>query len=53
MPILIYVDADACPVKPEVYRVAERHGTVGELRTELATGTAAPEHTELAAWLRG
>jgi uncharacterized protein len=25
-PILIYVDADACPVKPEVYRVAERHG---------------------------
>jgi uncharacterized protein YaiI (UPF0178 family) len=25
MPIQIYVDADACPVKPEVYRVAERH----------------------------
>lgn len=25
MPIRIYVDADACPVKPEVYRVAERH----------------------------
>ena len=23
--IVIYVDADACPVKPEVYRVAERH----------------------------
>lgn len=22
----IYVDADACPVKPEVYRVAKRHG---------------------------
>ncbi|MCW0232453.1 MAG: YaiI/YqxD family protein [Ferrovibrio sp.] len=22
----IYVDADACPVKDEVYRVAERHG---------------------------
>ncbi len=21
----IYVDADACPVKPEIYRVAERH----------------------------
>ncbi len=20
-----YVDADACPVKPEIYRVAERH----------------------------
>ena len=25
-PIEIYVDADACPVKEEVYRVAERHG---------------------------
>jgi uncharacterized protein len=25
MPINIYVDADACPVKAEVYRVAERH----------------------------
>ena len=25
-PILIYVDADACPVKSEIYRVAERHG---------------------------
>lgn len=25
MPLRIYVDADACPVKPEVYRVCERH----------------------------
>lgn len=24
--IAIYVDADACPVKPEIYKVAERHG---------------------------
>ena len=24
--VVIYVDADACPVKQEVYRVAERHG---------------------------
>jgi uncharacterized protein YaiI (UPF0178 family) len=24
-PITIYVDADACPVKTEIYRVAERH----------------------------
>lgn len=24
-PIHIYVDADACPVKDEIYRVAERH----------------------------
>ena len=22
----LYVDADACPVKPEIYRVAKRHG---------------------------
>ena len=22
----IFIDADACPVKREVYRVAERHG---------------------------
>ena len=26
MPIEIFVDADACPVKDEVYRVAGRHG---------------------------
>jgi uncharacterized protein YaiI (UPF0178 family) len=26
-PIRIFIDADACPVKPEIYRVAERHGT--------------------------
>ena len=25
VPITIYVDADACPVKAEIYRVAERH----------------------------
>ena len=23
--IAIYIDADSCPVKPEIYRVAERH----------------------------
>jgi uncharacterized protein YaiI (UPF0178 family) len=27
MTIRIFVDADACPVKAEIYRVAERHGT--------------------------
>jgi hypothetical protein len=26
MPSAIYVDADACPVKDEVYKVAARHG---------------------------
>lgn len=25
-PIIIYIDADACPVKDEVYKVAGRHG---------------------------
>lgn len=25
-PIQIYIDADACPVKAEIYKVAERHG---------------------------
>ncbi len=25
-PIIVYVDADACPVKNEIYRVAGRHG---------------------------
>ena len=24
--IRVFVDADACPVKPEIYRVAERYG---------------------------
>ena len=27
--ISIYIDADACPVKQEVYRVAERHALKG------------------------
>jgi uncharacterized protein YaiI (UPF0178 family) len=26
MPTLIYIDADACPVKDETYKVAKRHG---------------------------
>jgi GTP cyclohydrolase I/GTP cyclohydrolase-4 len=33
--------------------VAERTGTVGELREELETGAAAPRHTELREWLSG
>jgi uncharacterized protein YaiI (UPF0178 family) len=24
-PISLFIDADACPVKQEIYRVAERH----------------------------
>ena len=26
MPTTLYIDADACPVKEEAVRVAERHG---------------------------
>jgi GTP cyclohydrolase I/GTP cyclohydrolase-4 len=33
--------------------VAERHGTIGELRSELASGVAASRQTTLADWLRG
>jgi GTP cyclohydrolase IV len=33
--------------------LAERYGTVGELRTELHDGTPAPRHTELREWLAG
>jgi uncharacterized protein YaiI (UPF0178 family) len=29
MPISLYIDADACPVKTEAYRVAERHALKG------------------------
>ncbi len=29
VPITLYIDADACPVKQEVYRVAERHALKG------------------------
>jgi GTP cyclohydrolase FolE2 len=32
--------------------LAEREGTVGELRAELATGVPAERHTSLAEWLR-
>ena len=28
MPTTLYIDADACPVKDEAVRVAERHGLV-------------------------
>ncbi len=27
--ISLYIDADACPVKQEIYRVAERHAGKG------------------------
>ena len=33
--------------------VAERYGTVGELRAELRSGEPAERHTELREWLAG
>jgi uncharacterized protein YaiI (UPF0178 family) len=46
-PIAIHVDADACPVKDEVYRVAERHlGRGVELKVFVVTNSAiaVPRH---------
>ena len=41
----IYVDADACPVKREVYRVAERHGVPVHV---VANGVIAiPDHPDI------
>ncbi|MGD0025768.1 MAG: YaiI/YqxD family protein [Xanthobacteraceae bacterium] len=38
--ITIYIDADACPVKQEVYRVAERHALKGtSLKVNVVTNT--------------
>ena len=37
-PIEIYVDADACPVKAEVYRVAERYGLAVHVVTNAPIG---------------
>ena len=40
-PIAIYIDADACPVKPEVYRVAERHALKGaQLKVFVASNSS-------------
>jgi uncharacterized protein YaiI (UPF0178 family) len=38
----IYVDADACPVKPEIYRVAERHGLAVHVVSN--SGMMVPRH---------
>jgi uncharacterized protein YaiI (UPF0178 family) len=46
-PIAIHVDADACPVKAEVYRVAERHFLKGlDVKVFVVTNSAiaVPKH---------
>ena len=44
--IVILVDADACPVKDEVYKVAERHGV------QVAVVANAPLLVPRVAWIR-
>lgn len=40
-PITLYIDADACPVKQEIYRVAERHALKGTaLKVLVVTNSA-------------
>ena len=49
-PIAIYVDADACPVKDEVYRVAERHllkGTALHVYVVSNSPIAVPKHPDI------
>ena len=42
----IYVDADACPVKEEIYRVAGRHGATVQLVSNSWM------HTPIESWIR-
>jgi uncharacterized protein YaiI (UPF0178 family) len=44
-PISVYIDVDACPVKQEIYRVAERHalkGTALKVSVVSSSPVAAP-----------
>jgi uncharacterized protein YaiI (UPF0178 family) len=50
-PISIYVDADACPVKAEIYRVAERHlgkGTALQVFVVTNSAIAVPKDPAIA-----
>ena len=38
--IALYIDADACPVKQEIYRVAERHALKGAESRSSSSATA-------------
>ena len=39
--IALYIDADACPVKQEIYRVAERHAREGRRRSRSSSSATA------------
>ncbi|MEO1223302.1 MAG: YaiI/YqxD family protein [Pseudomonadota bacterium] len=47
-PIEIYVDADACPVKAEIYRVAERYGLTVHVVTNTPIGVPRDPRIRLA-----
>jgi uncharacterized protein YaiI (UPF0178 family) len=41
--ITLYIDADACPVKQEIYRVAKRHALKGtDLKVFVVTNSPSP-----------
>ena len=49
-PIAIYVDADACPVKDEIYRVADRHilnGAALKVFVVSNSPIAVPKHPDI------
>ena len=52
--IALYIDADACPVKQEVYRVAERHALKGtDLKVLVVTNSPiAVPRSSAPAWMR-
>ncbi len=53
--ISIFIDADACPVKPEAYRVAERHALKGTAMKVLIVGNspiAVPRYKDAVALYR-
>ncbi len=49
----IYVDADACPVKPEIFRVAGRHGLAVTLAASSRMSVPAQENVRLVVVERG
>jgi uncharacterized protein YaiI (UPF0178 family) len=51
--IALFIDADACPVKQEIYRVAERHALKGAvLKVFVVTNSpiAVPRDPLIGAW---
>ena len=47
LPSRIYIDADACPVKDEIYRVASRHGIPVMVQPPGFPGTTSPLYGDI------